>query len=237
MSTTEDPERYMACALRLRLHATPFNQKEVTQYKEQVRLVNSSRQQIQNQEESPQRSTDTAVRNGNFALAVNKKVDEKKRNLQKQKKAILQSKSNKGSDEKNIDKGSKSSGANLSNYTFGQALFQKTNENDDSDFGNTRRSGKQNAPKRFNFKKEQQRAIENASEVITMDSNDTVDQDNSEVLEDVDRPSVKSDKPGTKQNYGSTKDLTVGSQSQSQTASKKKNKVRIQEASQESSMA
>lgn len=115
MSNSQDPRRYMACALRLRLHATPFSQQEFLEYKEQVRLVTLAREKLQSELSQPQKKP-------NIDSAPNQKLASKKKTLKKVKKMISFQNSDKNSTSKNPEKVSQGSAANLSNYTFGKSL-------------------------------------------------------------------------------------------------------------------
>jgi hypothetical protein len=182
MSISQDPRRYMACALRLRLHATPFSQQEFLEYKEQVRLVTLAREKLE-------REASQLQENKNTDSAPNQKVASKKKTLKKVKKMILFQNSQKDSTQKNPEKVSQSSGANLSNYTFGKSLPPPKNPS----------PPKKGAPKTFNPKKKNLKIPhnDNVSEtsVITMDSaNITNVDDTSTIIEAADQTPPKPQK-------------------------------------------
>jgi hypothetical protein len=182
MSISQDPRRNMACALRLRLHATPFSQQEFLEYKEQVRLVTLAREKLQ-------REASQLQENKNTDSAPNQKVASKKKTLKKVKKMILLQNSQKDSTQKNPERVSQSSGANLSNYTFGKSLPPPKNPS----------PPKKGAPKTLNQKKKKLTIPhnDNVSEtsVITMDSaNITNVDDTSTIIEAADPPPPKPQK-------------------------------------------
>jgi hypothetical protein len=182
MSISQDPRRYMACALRLRLHATPFSHQEFLEYQEQVRLVTLAREKLQ-------REATQFQKNKNTDSAPNQKVASKKKTLKKVKKMISFQNSHKDSTQKNPEKVSQSSGANLSNYTFGKSLPPPKNPS----APNSSPPPKKGAPKTFNPKKKKLTIPhnDNVSEtsVITMDStNITNVDDTSTIIEAADQP-------------------------------------------------